>query len=362
MIDEEPFPFPRRGAVMTVGLAQLGCGYWGPNLLRNLVQNRDCRVRWVVEPAAERRAFLAQQFPGIPVVEDYRRVLDDPAVQGVVIATPAASHARLALEALAAGKDILVEKPLATSVAEVDAIAAAADGRIVMAGHTFLYNNAVRHLKGLLDAGELGTVYYVAGQRLNLGQLRTDVDVWWNLAPHDIAILLYLFDGAMPARVAVEGLVYLQPGIPDVAFARLHWPDNRAAHLHLSWLDPGKSRRMTIVGSRRMVVYDDMADEKIRIIDKGIDFVPQLGQRWDFDEPPHLRPVHRFGDVLIPHVRMQEPLAVEIAHFIDCIRHRTPPLSGLDHARRVVAVLEAGTRARLAGRDVHLRELEGPHP
>jgi predicted dehydrogenase len=339
-----------------VVVAQLGCGYWGPNLLRNLVAQQACRVKWVADPDPSRRAYVGQAHPGVGVTADFREPLEDREVDAVVIATPAASHYALTKAALAAGKHVLVEKPLAMSTTEADELVTAAAGRTLMVGHTFLYNAAVSHLKKLIDAGELGTLYYVYAQRLNLGQVRSDVNAWWNLAPHDVSILLYLRGGELPEIVSARGIDYLQPGIEDVAFATLTWPDRVTAHVHVSWLDPSKVRKVTIVGSRKMLVYDDVSDDKVAVLDKGVDRVPRAGERMDYDRLDRYQLVHRAGDVWLPRVEFQEPLKVELDHFLECIRTGQAPLTGPGHARDVVAVLEAGQRAMRERRDI---EVEG---
>jgi predicted dehydrogenase len=270
----------------------------------------------------------------------------------VVIATPAATHYALTKAALTAGKHVLVEKPVAMSIAEADELVAASAGRVLMVGHTFLYNAAVRHLKKLIDAGELGTLYYVYSQRLNLGQVRSDVNAWWNLAPHDVSVLLYLRDGALPARVSARGVDSLRPGVEDVVFATLTWSDRVAANVHVSWLDPSKVRKMTIVGSRKMVVYDDVSEDKIVVLDKGVDRVPRAGERMDYDEPDRYQLVQRAGDVWLPRIDFPEPLKVEVAHFLECIRTGSTPLTDGRHARDVVAVLEAGQRSLRESRDM----------
>jgi predicted dehydrogenase len=335
-------------------LSQLGCGYWGPNLLRNFSAQPDCQVKWVAEMSADRRAYVDANFPRTRTTPEWEKALNDPEVDAVVIATPAATHFDLVRKALGAGKHVFVEKPLATSTAEADVLVALATsaGKVLMAGHTFLYNAAVRHAKKLLDQGELGQLYYLYSHRLNLGQVRSDVNAWWNLAPHDVSILLYLKDGALPATVAAHGVDYIQPGIEDVVFATLTWPDRVTAQVHVSWLDPGKVRRMTLVGSRKMVVYDDVSDDKIAVIDKGVDRVPKVGERMDYDESGAYQLFHRAGDVLLPRIKFDEPLKVEAAHFLDCVRNGKEPISGPAHARDVVAVLEAGQRS--------LREGGGP--
>ena len=340
-----------------ITLAQIGCGYWGPNLLRNFSNQSDCWVKYAVDVSPGRRAYVEANFPRTKAVPEIETVLDDPEVEAVIIATPASSHYELAKTALQRGKHIFVEKPLATSTILADeliALAAARD-RTLMAGHTFLYNAAVRYAKKLLDEGELGQVYYIYSQRLNLGQVRSDVNAWWNLAPHDVSILLYLINNELPISVSAVGVSYIQPGIEDVVFATLKWATGVCAHVHVSWLDPGKVRKMTIVGSRKMVIYDDVGDDKIVVLDKGVDRVPKIGERMDYDQFNY-QLVHRTGDVWLPRISFQEPLKVEAAHFLDCLRTGEQPLTGPKHARDVVAVLEATQTALTTGRVVALNE------
>jgi predicted dehydrogenase len=328
-------------------LAQFGCGYWGPNLLRNFSALPDTHVKYVVDAMPERRAFVEAGFPRTKAVADVDEVLNDPAVDGVVIATPAGTHFDLAQRVLEAGKHVFVEKPLATSVAEVDALAQAADARqrIVMVGHTFIYNSAVRYVKKLIDDGELGEVRYIYSQRLNLGRIRSDIDALWNFAPHDISIIQYWLNDPEPSAVARQGMAYMQDGIEDVVFLNLQYPDKVMANIHVSWLDPQKVRKMIVVGSKRMVIYDDVADEKIAIYDKGIDRRAIVGEHMDFDTPPAAQFNYRTGAILMPEVKFAEPLRVEAQHFAECIRSGQTPITGLDHARKVVGILEQAGKA-----------------
>src|SRR2546429_1389322 len=238
-----------------IALAQIGCGYWGPNLLRNFSAQPDCWVKLVADTNEERLAYVAANFPKTQTVKQIESVLSDPEIDAVIVATPAASHYQLTKRVLESNKHVFVEKPLATSTKEADELTslAAARSLTLMSGHTFIYNAAVRYAKKLLDEGELGQVYYIYSQRLNLGQVRSDVNAWWNLAPHDVSILLYLMGGELPISVSARGVDYIQPGIADVVFATLTWENRVAAHIHVSWLDPGKARKMTFVGSRKMV-------------------------------------------------------------------------------------------------------------
>ncbi len=254
----------------------------------------------------------------------------------LIIATPVATHFDLAMRALSAGKHIFIEKPMARSVAEVDEIGklAAQKNRVAMVGHTFLFNSAVRYVKKMIDSGELGDIRYIYSQRLNLGKIRSDVDALWNLAPHDISIIQYWLGDPKPLSVVRIGADYVQEKIDDVVFMNIMYPKKIMANIHVSWLDPQKIRSMVVIGSKKMVVYDDMADEKIAIYDKGIDRKAPSGsskQSPAFD--------HRSGDVLLPKIDFKEPLKVELDHFIDCIQNGTKCLTGVDHARTVVEIL-----------------------
>jgi predicted dehydrogenase len=340
----------------TITIAQIGCGYWGPNVLRNFSAQPGCIVKFVAEINPERQAYVRSNFPRSEVVEDLDVVLSDTQVDAVVIATPASSHYALTKRVLESGKHVFVEKPLATSTAQADELVslASAAGKVLMAGHTFLYNAAVRYAKKLLSEDELGQLYYIYSQRLNLGQVRSDVNAWWNLAPHDVSILLYLMNDELPVSVSAVGVSYIQPGIEDVVFATLKWANGVIGHIHVSWLDPGKIRKMTLVGSRKMVVYDDVSDDKIMIFDKGVDRVPKIGERMDYDQSGGYQLIHRTGDILLPRVAFQEPLKTEAAHFLECLRNGLPPLTGPKHARDVVAILEAGQTALASGQAVKL--------
>jgi predicted dehydrogenase len=323
-------------------LAQLGCGYWGPNLLRNFSALPGCAVKYVVDSSAERRTFVEANFPLSRAIENHQIVLKDPDVHGVIISTPAASHFSLAKQVLDAGKHVFVEKPLATKVTEVDELSRLAAERnlVVMTGHTFVYNSAVRYVKKLIDSDELGDLRYIYSQRLNLGRIRSDIDALWNFAPHDISIIQYWLGDPEPISIGRQGMAYMQDGIDDVVFLSLEYPGKIIANVHVSWLDPQKVRKMIIVGSRKMVVYDDIAENKITIYDKGIDRRAILGENMDFDKPQLAPFNYRSGDILIPQVKFAEPLRVEAEHFADCIRNSREPLTGLAHARTVVSILE----------------------
>ena len=330
-----------------IKLAQLGCGYWGPNLLRNFSAQPECHVKWVAEENPKRRQYVEANYPKTKTTSSWQAAVNDPEVEAVIIATPASTHYTLARAVLEAGKHVFVEKPLAMSVRDADDLVAlaAARKRTLMVGDTFLYNAAVRHLKRLVEDGELGNIYYIYTQRLNLGQVRTDVNAWWNLAPHDVSILLYLMDWVPPVSVAAHGMDYIQPGIEDVVFATLTWASRVTAQIQVSWLDPGKTRKVTVVGNRKMAVYDDVADDKIAILDKGVELVPKAGERMDYDFFNNYQVLHRAGDILLPRINFQEPLKVETSHFLECVRSGEPPLTGPQHGRCAVSILEAGQKS-----------------
>lgn len=329
-----------------IQLAQVGCGYWGPNLLRNFSSLPGCDVKYVVEQSEERRNFVRSRYPTVTLLEDAGIVWTDPAIDAVVVATPARSHFALAKAALESGKHVFVEKPLAMNVAEADELIALARraSRVLMVGHTFLYNDAVAYLKKMIATGELGEICYAYSQRLNLGIVRSDINAMWNLAPHDASILCHLFD-ATPLQVSASGGTYLQPGLEDVVFMQLQFPGAIRAHVHVSWLDPNKTRRVTVVGSKKMVVYDDVAEDKITIYDKGMD-------RRDprpFDAPGMPRLTSRAGNILIPPVRFKEPLLQAAEDFVTCAATGGEPRSsGAGSGRAVVATLEAA-QISLAG-------------
>jgi len=330
------------GPPLRVGI--VGCGYWGAKLARNFAALPEARLAGLADIDEGRRAHMRRHNPGARVVEDYRALLD-PGVDALVIATPPSTHAPLALEALAAGKHVLVEKPLATSLADVDALIAAAEraGRTLMVGHTFEYNPAVEFLRALVQGGELGRLYYVHATRVNLGIFQPDIDVLWDLAPHDLSILLYVL-GSAPLGVRAHGRAYVRPGIEDVAWLTADFAGGVTAHIHASWLDPCKIRRVTVVGDRKMAVYDDLAPlDKITIYDRGVEVPPHTDTFGEFQLS------YRYGDVYSPRLDWVEPLRRECAHFVRCARTGAPPRSDGHAGRRVVAILEAADRSRAAG-------------
>jgi predicted dehydrogenase len=316
-----------------VSVAVAGLGYWGPNLARNFEALPGCELRWCCDRDPQARARLQPSFPSARFTESLDEVLADPTLDAVVLATPVRSHAELAVRVLGAGKHCFVEKPLAQSVADAERVvaAAAAAGRTVMVGHLLEYHPGVRKLKELTDDGELGDIHYVYSNRLNLGQLRADENALWSLGAHDVSVLLHLA-GEEPYEADARGESYMRAGVEDVVFAFLRFPSGLAAHLHLSWLDPHKERRFTVVGSRRMATFDDMASErKLTIYDKGFDEKAESYGEY----------ITRSGDVTSPRIDNAEPLRLECQHFVDCLRDGATPRSDGASGLRVVRVLEA---------------------
>jgi len=340
---------------MTVKVALAGLGYWGPNLARSLTSLSGAMLHTLCDVSGERLAQVARQYPGARTATDYGSVLNDSEVDAVVISTPVSTHYELASAALLSGKHVLVEKPLAQASGQCKELIALAEQRrlVLMAGHVFIYNAAVRKVKDYIQSGELGDVYYIYSQRLNLGKLRQDVNALWNFAPHDLSILCYWLD-AEPQQVFARGYSYIQPGIEDVVFMTLEFPNRIGANVHISWLDPHKVRRMTVVGSKKMVVYDDVnPDARILVYDKGVtrkangtaragSSEVSLGQYETFGE---FQLLLRAGDILIPKLDFVEPLKVECQHFVDCIQNGQRPLTDGYDGLRVVRALEAAQRS-----------------
>lgn len=327
-----------------VGLAVVGAGNWGKNLVRNFASQPQCQLLYVCDRSEKIRQNLARLYPQTQMVDDLQIVLNDPKVNAVVVAVDVPLHHKLAKAALEAGKHVYVEKPLTLSTDEaIDLIELAEKKKVkLMVGHLLEYHPAVNYMKQMIADGQVGDQLYLYFQRVNLGIVRTSENAWWSLAPHDISVACYLFN-AEPVSISATGHSYLQPGIEDVVFANLKFADGRMAHIHVSWLDPHKERKVTLVGTKRMVVFDDMdASEKIRIYDKGADIKKSVES---YAEAITLRT----GDIVIPAIPAGEPLALECKHFLDCILNdKTPRSDGLD-GLRVVKVLEAGSKSLAKG-------------
>jgi predicted dehydrogenase len=330
-----------------INVALLGAGYWGSNLCRVLAQSKRFRLTWVSDLNQATLERARRVAPMASLATDPDQPLSDPAVEAVVIATPVASHAAVALRALEAGKHVFVEKPLAGSAAEAEQRCVRAErlDRRLMVGHTFLYNAAVREVKSIIDSGLLGDIYYVFSRRLQLGIVRQDVDALWNLAPHDVSIMNYWIDRPIES-VGCVGQAWLQPNIADVVFAHMTYAGNIAGHIHVSWLDPNKVRQVTVVGSRKMLIFDDMAkDAPIQIFDKGIDIETIDANLGTFETYAQHRLSVRAGDVWLRHLDVAEPLDVELTEFADSIDQGRRPLTDGKKGLDVVRILERLTKA-----------------
>ena len=318
-------------------VAVAGLGYWGPNIARNLAAIPGCELAWLCDASEQARDRMAAAFPGARATADLAEVLADETVDAVALATPVPTHAALACAVLEAGKHCFVEKPLATNAADAQRAvdAAARTGRILMVGHLLEYHPAVRRLKDLIDADELGGVYYIYGNRLNLGKLRADENALWSLGAHDVSVALHLI-GEEPVECVAQGASYVRRPVQDVVFCFLRFPSGAVAHLHLSWLDPHKERRITVVGSRRMATFDDMLIEgKLTVYDKG----------FDEDTSSWGEYIARSGDTFSPQIPNREPLRLECEHFVECVRTGATPRSDGESGLRVVRVLESLQRS-----------------
>jgi predicted dehydrogenase len=315
-----------------IRLGVVGLGYWGPNLARNFDALPHAELAWICDRSEEQLKHTALRFPAARVTTDIEDLLADSALDAVAIATPVRTHAALARRCLEAGKHVFVEKPLAQSVSDAEKVVEAAreNNRTLMVGHLLEYHPGVERLKELVDSGELGTIHYIYGNRLNLGQLRADENALWSLGAHDVSVVLRLADEE-PVECYASGESYMREGVEDVVFCYLRFPSGLAAHLHLSWLDPHKERRFTVVGSRRMATFDDMAlERKLTVYDKG----------FEQDYRNYGEYIARSGDVWSPMVPNGEPLRLECRHFVDCVRQGEAPRSDGKSGLRVVRVLE----------------------
>jgi predicted dehydrogenase len=325
----------------TINVGVVGCGYWGPNLVRNLRQLPDCHLKVLCDTNRQRLAHMRQVYPEVAGTTEYATLLNDAGLDAIVIATPVRHHYAMAKASLMAGKHTFIEKPMAESTAECDELIALAErtGLILMVGHTFLFSPAVRKIKEILDHGDIGELRYISARRLNLGLFQKDINVTWDLAPHDISIILYVM-GENPVTVASWGDAHVTPGIEDVTNVYLGFERNRAATIHSSWLDPKKVREMTFVGSRRMIVYDDVAmHEKIRIYDARVERPAHYDTFAEFQYSYH------YGDMYVPYLKQEEPLKLECNHFLECIRTGQKPLTCGERGRDVVHILERATQS-----------------
>lgn len=318
-------------------LAQIGIGNWGRNLLRNFAALSEAQVTICCDQNKKVLEGIKAQYNNkIKVTTRFDDILEDPGIDAVVVATLPQTHAHFAVKALSSGKHVFVEKPLSLDIADAEKMikAAAKNKRLLMVGHLLLYHPAVRKLKGYIEEGYLGDVHYLYSTRVNLGQVREVENALWSLTAHDISVAMYLLN-KQPLKVAAAGKAYLRKGIQDVVFLNISFKDNVMAHIHASWLDPHKIRKFTVVGSKKMVVFDDMDPaEKIRIYDKGYDWQKNAGA---YDTFLTLRE----GDINIPRVDMVEPLKLECQHFVDCIKNKKRPFTDGENGLSVLKVLRA---------------------
>ena len=323
----------------------VGCGYWGPNLIRNFRSLPDCHLKMMCDTNQQRLTHLKSLYPEVEVETDYDHMLNGVGLDAVVIATAVRSHYPLAKASLLAGKHTFIEKPMASSSHECEELIEIArkKGLVLMIGHTFLYSPAVRKIKEIVDSGDIGEIRYIYARRLNLGLFQKDINVAWDLAPHDIAIVLSII-GEQPVTVNCQGSAHITPGIEDVTTMCLSFQKQRTAIIQSSWLDPRKVREMTIVGSKRMIVYDDVAPlEKIRIFDARVECPPHYDTFAEFQYAYH------YGDVYSPYLKQEEPLKTECQHFLDCIKFGRTPLTSGQQGLELVRILEASSESLKKG-------------
>lgn len=329
---------------MPVNVAQIGLGAWGRNLLRTFYNIPDAKLKLGCDVSAEQLSRIGGMFPGVKWTGEYSDLLSDPEINAIIIATPPADHFQLASKALEAGKDVFVEKPLALNMDDGKRLIDLAEknDRVLMVGHIMEYHPASLKLKEYISSGKLGRIYYLYSSRINLGKVRDIENSLWSFAPHDISLIMFLL-GKKPVSVTSTGASYLQKNIEDVSFLTLHFDDKTMAHIHVSWLDPHKERKLTVVGSKMMAVFDDTESaEKIRLYDKGVD------TRLDYNTYGEYLSL-RAGDILIPKVDSTEPLMAECLHFIECVKNRTTPVSDGRDGLRVLTVLSAAQESMEQG-------------
>jgi predicted dehydrogenase len=314
----------------------IGSGYWGPNLIRNFIEIPDCELRAIADLSPSRLEAMKTRYPSVQTTTDYRDLFDLD-LDAVVICTPPNTHHKIAKDCLEHGLHVLIEKPMTTNSADARDLIEVAErnGLVLMVGHTFVYNSAVRALKQMMVDGSLGEIRYIDAVRVGLGLYHPTVNVVWDLAPHDVSILLYLLD-ATPVLVSAEAAACVQPSVEDVAYLTLMFPGGVLTHVRVSWLDPSKTRRITVVGSEKMVTYDDVEpNEKVKIYDKGVEALKPSESFGEFQFN------YRYGDIVAPFIEFQEPLRVEAEHFIECVREGARPLTDGYAGLAVVSVIEA---------------------
>jgi predicted dehydrogenase len=341
-----------------VKVGVVGCGYWGPNLVRNFRSLPDCNLKAMCDISLERLKHLTALYPDVKGETSFEHMLNGTGVDAVVVATSVKLHHQMAKAALLAGKHTLIEKPMASSSEQCAELVDIAHkkGLVLMVGHTFLYSPAVRMIKQIVERGDLGHIRYICARRLNLGLFQKDINVAWDLAPHDISIILHLLE-EIPTSVNCRGSAHVTPGIEDVTSMSLTFPKDRSAIIHSSWLDPRKVREMTIVGSKRMIVYDDVTQqEKIRIFDARVERPPHYDTFAEFHYAYH------YGDTYAPYVKQEEPLKSECQHFLECIQQGKQPLTDGRQGLELVKILEASSESLRQGGSPVVLSMERDRP
>ena len=337
-----------------LNVAVVGCGYWGPNLVRNFISLNDCAVKKICDMNQARLGYINKLYPTVEGTTKYDDIISDTGIDAVVIATPVSLHYEQAAMSLSAGKHTFIEKPMASSTMECKELIDLAEKKklTLMVGHTFIYTPAVKKIKEIISKGDLGKIQYIHARRLNLGLFQKDINVAWDLAPHDLSIILYLMNKA-PVSVNCQGKCHINPGIEDVTSMTLDFPDNGFAIINSSWLDPNKVREMTIVGDKRMVVYDDNEPlEKLKIYDKRVEVPPHYDTFAEFHYAYH------YGDMYAPYLKQEEPLKVEMQHFIDCIASKVKPDTGGPEGLKVVQILESASDSlKKGGAKIELKNI-----
>lgn len=324
----------------------IGCGYWGPNLLRNLADNETAELRWMCDLDAQRLQAMGRRYPAAQTTTDYAGLLADSKLDAVAIATPVWTHFSFAKDALEAGKHVLVEKPLTASVAEAEQLIELAErsSLTLMVDHTFVYTGAVRKIKEIVQSGELGDLLYFDATRINLGLFQDDINVIWDLAPHDFSIMDFVMDG-QPELLSAVGSCHIKQGIENIAYVLLKFPNELIAHFHFNWLSPVKIRHTLIAGSRKMVVYDDIEPtEKVRVYDRGVT-TTRSENHMDREAAYRTLVSYRTGDVWVPKLDSTEALHYVCKEFLSAISEQRPPLTGGQAGLRVVRLLEAAQRS-----------------
>ena len=335
-----------------VNIGVIGCGYWGPNLIRNFNELSDCCVRMAADLKPGRLKYIGSRYPHIQLTQNYRDLLDDPELDAVCVVTAVSSHYAIAKEAILAGKDVFVEKPMTYSVREAEELVELAQkhNKTLMAGHIFEYSPAVNKMKELITENEIGDIFYIDSSRVNLGPPASEVNAIWDLAPHDVSIILYLL-GKEPVEVSAIGPSYVRPGLEEMAYITLKFPDHVLGHIHVSWLAPCKLRRTQVMASKKVILFDDTQSvEKVKVYSEGIDTRKTANNFGEFQL------TYRAGDIFSPNLENLEPLRIECEHFVHCITNGQKPRTDGKDGLRVVKVLEAANLSmKNGGRPVEIR-------